>query len=176
MRGMKKMKRIRATIILTTLALGVVVSTQLLANTIRIPMFNIQPKKPYYIGYVIAKDTKHGLLLTPNLHPLPPGVHGFHIHSKANCSQHGKKAGSHLDPKHTNKHLGPYSNKGHLGDLPVLYVNKKGEAKRPVLAPRLNTKLIRKHSLMIHVGGDNYSDKPTINGGGGARLACGVIH
>ena len=28
----------------------------------------------------------------------------------------------------------------------------------------------------VHVGGDNYSDKPSINGAGGARLACGVIH
>ena len=28
---------------------------------------------------------------------------------------------------------------------------------------------------MIHAGGDNYSDQPKPNGGGGARIACGVI-
>ena len=28
---------------------------------------------------------------------------------------------------------------------------------------------------MIHVGGDNYSDMPLPLGGGGARIACGVI-
>jgi Cu-Zn family superoxide dismutase len=28
---------------------------------------------------------------------------------------------------------------------------------------------------MVHVGGDNYSDKPKPLGGGGARFACGVI-
>ncbi|MRR17699.1 MAG: superoxide dismutase [Cu-Zn] SodC1, partial [Deltaproteobacteria bacterium] len=30
-------------------------------------------------------------------------------------------------------------------------------------------------SLMIHVGGDNYSDVPEKLGGGGGRLACGVV-
>jgi Cu-Zn family superoxide dismutase len=28
---------------------------------------------------------------------------------------------------------------------------------------------------MIHVGGDNYADHPMPLGGGGARMACGVI-
>jgi len=28
---------------------------------------------------------------------------------------------------------------------------------------------------MIHAGGDNHSDHPTALGGGGARMACGVI-
>ena len=29
---------------------------------------------------------------------------------------------------------------------------------------------------MIHAGGDNYSDQPQPLGGGGARIACGVIN
>jgi Cu-Zn family superoxide dismutase len=28
---------------------------------------------------------------------------------------------------------------------------------------------------MIHAGGDNYSDHPEKLGGGGARIACGVV-
>jgi Cu-Zn family superoxide dismutase len=28
---------------------------------------------------------------------------------------------------------------------------------------------------MIHAGGDNYSDQPVPLGGGGARIACGVV-
>jgi Cu-Zn family superoxide dismutase len=28
---------------------------------------------------------------------------------------------------------------------------------------------------MIHAGGDNYSDEPEPLGGGGARIACGVV-
>jgi Cu-Zn family superoxide dismutase len=30
-------------------------------------------------------------------------------------------------------------------------------------------------SIVIHEGGDNYSDSPQPLGGGGARVACGVI-
>ncbi len=30
-------------------------------------------------------------------------------------------------------------------------------------------------SIMIHAGGDNYSDTPARLGGGGARVACGVV-
>jgi len=28
---------------------------------------------------------------------------------------------------------------------------------------------------MVHAGGDNYSDTPAALGGGGARMACGVV-
>ena len=28
---------------------------------------------------------------------------------------------------------------------------------------------------MIHMGGDNYKDAPSPLGGGGGRLACGVV-
>lgn len=30
-------------------------------------------------------------------------------------------------------------------------------------------------TVMVHAGGDNFSDEPVPLGGGGARLACGVI-
>ena len=30
-------------------------------------------------------------------------------------------------------------------------------------------------AVMIHAGGDNYSDQPKPLGGGGARVACGVV-
>ena len=34
---------------------------------------------------------------------------------------------------------------------------------------------LRGKSVVIHAGGDNYSDQPQPLGGGGARIACGVI-
>ena len=37
------------------------------------------------IGTVTFQDTKWGLLVTPDLSSLPPGVHGFHIHEKPAC-------------------------------------------------------------------------------------------
>jgi len=134
------------------------------------------------LGTVTFEDTKWGLLVKPDLSGLPPGEHGFHIHVKPNCGpaeNEGKMAagfaaGGHLDPADTKKHLGPY-NDGHLGDLPPLIVTADGKATLPVLAPRMTVQDVKGHSIMVHVGGDNYSDQPKPLGGGGARIACGVV-
>ncbi len=142
-------------------------------TTIKIPMY--LSANHAAIGYVIATDTQYGLLLTPHLKSLPAGVHGFHIHEHPNCDHAAMVAGNHLDPVHTSKHLGPYNTNGHLGDLPALTVNADGTATLPVLAPRLKVMQLHQHALMIHVGGDNYADSPKPLGGGGERLACGVI-
>jgi Cu-Zn family superoxide dismutase len=135
------------------------------------------------IGTITATDTPHGLLLTPKLRDLPPGLHGFHLHEKPTCEPAEKEgkmsaaeaAGSHLDPNKASKHAGPYAKASHLGDLPPLYVTEDGQATLPVLAPRLKTQNLNGHSVMIHEGGDNYSDQPKPLGGGGARIACGVV-
>ncbi|WP_108963824.1 superoxide dismutase family protein [Escherichia coli] len=36
-------------------------------------------------------------------------------------------------------------------------------------------KEIKGRSLMLHAGGDNHHDHPEPLGGGGARMACGII-
>jgi Cu-Zn family superoxide dismutase len=140
-----------------------------------IPMYLIDSDGvSHKIGKVKADDTIYGLLLTPKLQHLPPGVHGFHIHAMASCQHDGMAAGGHLDPDKTDVHRGPY-NEGHLGDLPVLIVNENGRATLPVLAPRLKLEYIKNKALMIHAGGDNYADLPEKLGGGGERSACGLI-
>ena len=85
-----------------------------------------------------------------------------------------ESAGSHFDAGKTGKHEGPYG-AGHSGDLPPLFVDADGKATLPVLAPRLKTSDLKGHALMIHEGGDNYSDQPKPLGGGGARIACGAV-
>jgi Cu-Zn family superoxide dismutase len=134
------------------------------------------------IGTVTASDSQYGVIFTPQLSDLSPGIHGFHVHEKPDCShvmKEGKQvaalaAGGHFDPAATGKHEGPYG-KGHLGDLPALYAGADGKATLPALAPRLKVADLKGRSLMIHAGGDNYSDQPEKLGGGGARIACGVI-
>ena len=69
----------------------------------------------------------------------------------------------------------PYDKTGHKGDLPAVYVTADGKATYPVLAPRLKVADLAGHALMIHVGGDNYSDHPAALGGRGGRMACGVV-
>jgi Cu-Zn family superoxide dismutase len=134
------------------------------------------------IGEVVLSESPHGIVLTPRLRGLPPGVHGFHLHERASCAPAEKDgtmgaalaAGAHYDPKATGRHGLPWGD-GHLGDLPALYVAADGTATYPVLAPRLARKDLPGRSLMVHAGGDNHSDHPAPLGGGAGRIACGVI-
>lgn len=135
------------------------------------------------IGSVTLEDTEHGLLITPDLSDVPSNsMHGFHLHENASCApttDNGETtpaggAGGHFDPEETGTHAGPYAEDSHLGDLPLLTADDDGRIQTPVLAPRLTESDLDGHALVLHEGGDNYSDMPSL-GGGGARLACGVI-
>jgi superoxide dismutase, Cu-Zn family len=134
------------------------------------------------IGSVRIAETRYGLVFYPTLTGLPPGIHGFHVHESPSCAPDERDgvsvaalaAGGHLDPQGTKRHGEPWGD-GHLGDLPPLYVPADGSANSPVLAPRLKLADVLHRSLMVHAGGDNHSDHPAPLGGGGARLACGVI-
>jgi Cu-Zn family superoxide dismutase len=134
------------------------------------------------IGTIVLSDTQAGLQITPQLVGLPPGDHGFHIHVNPNCGPAngpngqpaaGLGAGGHYDPANSGKHLGP-TGEGHKGDMPVLSVDASGKATVAVTAPHLTVADVKGRSIMIHAGGDNYSDQPAPLGGGGARIACGV--
>lgn len=125
------------------------------------------------LGRVVFTDTHYGLLIQPQLSNLTPGLHGLHLHQHADCGDMGNHAGGHFDPQNTNSHQGPYG-EGHLGDLPALYVDTNGKASLSTLAPRLRVSDLQGLTLMVHANGDNYSDNPPL-GGGGSRMACGVI-
>jgi superoxide dismutase, Cu-Zn family len=134
------------------------------------------------IGTITIKESKDGVTLEPKLKGLAAGEHGFHIHENPSCEpadKDGKKtaaqsAGGHLDPGATKAHKGPGGG-GHKGDLPKLVVSDKGEAKDKIEVKGLTLADFDGKSLMIHEGGDNYSDTPKPLGGGGARIACGVV-
>jgi Cu-Zn family superoxide dismutase len=134
------------------------------------------------IGNIKLSDSANGLIISPELTGLTPGLHGFHIHENPSCDiadKDGKKvagqaAGNHYDPAHSAKHEGP-AGKGHVGDLPALKAETDGSVKTPVTAPRLTLADVTGHAIIIHEGGDNYSDTPKPLGGGGGRVACGII-
>jgi Cu-Zn family superoxide dismutase len=134
------------------------------------------------VGQIELSDTKEGLKILPKIEHLPVGQRAIHIHENPSCDAGLKEgvataalaAGSHFDPNHSGKHLGP-SGAGHHGDLPVIEVDSAGKATVSVLAPHLKLSQIHKRSIVIHEGGDNYSDTPKPLGGAGARIACGVI-
>lgn len=132
-------------------------------------------------GQVTISESRFGLVFTPALNGLTPGLHGFHVHQNADCSPKEKEgkmvaalaAGGHYDPEKSDRHGTPWGD-GHLGDLPPLFVDLNGNASQPVLAPRLKISDVKGRSLMIHVSGDNHADHPAPLGGGGARMVCGV--
>jgi len=134
------------------------------------------------IGQITISESQYGLVLSPALTDLTPGIHGFHMHENPSCApaeKDGKKmaawaAGGHNDPAGIKRHGSPWGD-GHQGDLPALSADANGNANQPVLAPRLKMADVKGRSLMIHAGGDNYADQPAPLGGGGARVACGVI-
>ena len=133
------------------------------------------------VGVVTVSESPYGLVFTPALKGLPPGLHGFHVHENPSCAPKDKDgkpvaalaAGGHYDPQGSKRHDTPWGS-GHLGDLPGLYVDAEGNAGDPVLAPRLKMADLKGRSLMVHAGGDNHADHPAPLGGGGMRIACGV--
>jgi Cu-Zn family superoxide dismutase len=134
------------------------------------------------VGQVVVSETPYGIVFSPSLGGLSPGLHGFHVHENPACVPKEKEgemipalaAGGHYDPAASKRHGTPWGD-GHLGDLPALFVDAKGNANNPVLAPRLKMTDVKGRTLLIHAGGDNHADHPAPNGGGGARIACGII-
>ncbi len=134
------------------------------------------------VGKITIVAAPEGATFQLRLHGLPSGPHGFHIHENANCGptlMNGVRipagaAGSHWDPDFIGQHAGP-EGEGHRGDLPRIDVQDNGTATQTLTAPHIkDIEALRNHALIIHAGGDTYSDNPSLGGGGG-RIACGVI-
>jgi Cu-Zn family superoxide dismutase len=157
-------------------------TTPAMADSVTIPMHLVNESGVgNSLGQVMVSESKYGLIFSPSLSGLPPGLHGFHVHENPSCSlqeKDGQKvpalaAGGHYDPAKSGKHGTPWGD-GHLGDLPALYVDKDGKAEQAVLAPRLKLSDVKGRSIMVHAGGDNHADHPAPLGGGGARIVCGI--
>lgn len=132
------------------------------------------------IGTITAKDGAEGLYFKTNLQGLTPGEHGFHVHQNPDCGPGQSQdkspaaaAGGHYDPTSSDLHNGPGGN-GHKGDLPLLTVDNDGNANQTIIAPHLKLADLEGRALVIHQGGDNFSDQPKPLGGGGERIACGI--
>jgi len=129
---------------------------------------------------VISAKPGGGIQIKVDMTGISAGDHGFHLHANGDCSpqtkdgktQAGLAAGPHYDPTETKMHKGPIA-KGHKGDLPFLTATDKG-INVVVSAPNLSMTDVSGRALVVHEGGDNYTDHPE-NGGGKGRIACGVV-
>lgn len=136
------------------------------------------------IGEIGFSPAAEGATVHVQLRGLPPGNRGMHVHTNGSCAASvnaagetvvAGAAGGHFDPVSSGRHEGPHGS-GHLGDLPILQVDANGAASGALSAPRVqDLAALRGKAIIIHAGGDNFSDTPAPLGGGGARIACGVL-
>merc|ERR1719284_2162119 len=132
--------------------------------------------------------------ITYEIKGLTPGLHGFHVHEKADFSDGCKSAGPHYNP-FGSTHGGPEDEDRHVGDLGNIEAGADGIAKS-----RITDKLIKifgeytvvNRSMMVHADPDDlgrgdlmgWPETPAppapaqhtkTTGNAGARIACGKI-
>lgn len=123
---------------------------------------------------VTEKDGK--LRLRASVTGLTPGLHGFHIHEKGDCSASDfSSAGPHFNP-HGKAH-GSLAGTRHAGDLGNLNANAEGKASADIELPEVTLDAsasgIIGRALIVHEQADDLTSQPA--GNAGARIACGVI-
>jgi Cu-Zn family superoxide dismutase len=158
------------------IATGIALAQQLTVDINRISDSGVGEK----IGTAVVTEGKGGVTFKIAVTGLPKAQRGFHVHEKGDCGpamKDGKMtagiaAGAHFDPDAKKSHKGP-KGAGHKGDLPLLNGTAKG-IEQTVTAPRLKLADVQGRAMVIHEGGDNYTDNPE-NGGGKGRVACGVV-
>lgn len=128
------------------------------------------------VGRATASEVQGGLRVTLEVHGLPAGDHGAHIHAVGRCDPSDfASAGGHWNP--LGAHHGTLNPAGpHMGDLPNLAVATNGRATLGVNVPgaTLDGLLDADGSAMVvHAGRDDMMSDPSGNSGG--RIACGVF-
>jgi len=131
------------------------------------------------VGAATFTVTPSGVLISLDLTAVPPGEHGFHVHTIGKCEPPDfKSAGPHFNPDQT-KHGFMTPEGPHAGDLPNLHVPADGKLQVEVLEPNVTLSgeapLLDADgsALVIHAGADDYKTDPA--GNSGNRIACGVI-
>lgn len=128
-------------------------------------------------GRAVFSQAGKKLRLLVEVSGLTPGLHGFHIHEKGDCSApDGSSAGGHFNP-FAKPHGNPEHAEHHAGDMPQLVADAKGVAKLTAYLDGLRIGEgegnILGRGLIVHAAGDDFKTQPT--GNSGARQACGVI-
>ncbi|RAR70058.1 superoxide dismutase family protein [Flavobacterium aciduliphilum] len=142
----------------------------------------------------IALESKSGSTVTGNatftekngivtfeakLSGLKPGVHGIHIHEKADCSSgDATSAGGHWNPTHV-KHGKWTDAEHHKGDIGNFTADEQGNATITLKTDEWcigcgdTNKDILGKGLIVHDKADDFVTQPT--GNAGARVACSAI-
>jgi len=134
------------------------------------------------LGTAELSAVNHGVLIVLDLHDLPPGAHGVHLHVSGNCDAKSgfTKAGPILS-------LVPGKQHGYLaeggpeaGDLPNQFAGADGRLHASMVTTGFTLGNGKKSifdrdgvALILDQRGDDYRTQPLGNAGG--RIACGVV-
>jgi len=135
------------------------------------------------VGQASFSQGPSGVLILVQLHGLPPGPHGTHLHAVGACDPAGgfDSAGSHIGADHA-KHGLLAADGPHAGDLPSIDVDAAGEANVEffnalvTLLPADSGYALLDadgSAIVVHENADDQTTQP--GGGTGGRIACGVI-
>ncbi len=115
-----------------------------------------------------------GVDIKLDLHDLPPGGHGIHLHRDPVCEPPDfQSAGGHMDP-YGKQHGLKNADGPHAGDMENIIVDKNGKFKGTVEAKYVSMEQLKAgRALVIHANADDQMTDPA--GNSGARIACGVI-
>jgi superoxide dismutase, Cu-Zn family len=131
-------------------------------------------------GTVTLTEIAAGVMLKFDLKGLPPGPHALHVHEVGKCEGDFSSAGGIYNPLGA-KH-GFLDEEGPMaGDLPNVVAAADGTALAEVLSPYLHLSKETDDtlfdtdgsSLVLYEKADDYQTDP--EGGGGTRIACGVL-
>jgi len=134
------------------------------------------------VGTVDFAAVNHGVLITFDLHGLPPGAHGIHLHSSANCdAKSGFTAAGPILSLVPGKRHGYLAEGGPVaGDLPNQFAGADGRLRASLVTTSFSLGNGKKSifdrdgvSVILDQRGDDYRTQPL--GNAGNRIACGVV-
>lgn len=138
------------------------------------------------IGHAAFVQTPRGVLIELDLHNLPPGAHGVHVHQNGVCDPktHFASAGAHLSlaPAMFSARPHGYFAKGgpDEGDLPNQFAASDGTLHAATLTNAFTLGKGEKSvfsrgnaAIVIDSRADDYQSQPA--GDAGSAIACGVI-
>jgi len=138
------------------------------------------------VGVVAFTQEDKSVLVRADVANLPPGYHGFHVHTNGMCdpATHFTSAGGHLDLG-----MDHLADGGMAGEMTNLYVQADGTGMLSFRLDRFPLSALlgeAGRTVVVHAGPDNFRnipsrygvtlDQTTLDtGDAGARIACGVI-
>lgn len=134
------------------------------------------------VGSVDFAAVNRGVLITFDLHDLPPGPHAIHLHTSGNCdAKSGFTAAGPILTLIPGKQHGFLAEGGPMaGDLPTQFAGADGHLHASTLASGFSLGNGKRSifdrdgvSVIVDARGDDYRTQPL--GNAGDRIACGVV-